>query len=220
MTRAAGRFSEALERLLPFVVIAAVVAIGYMAVVRPRLDAYLATRADAAALRQRVQTLQASVERSRALAPADTQASLAAFEARVSGDDTVADVAALLARAVLDSAPAGQLRGFTIDTGDRPGLEARSAPRGAAQDAGSAQAIDGPDARVGLFPHAVAWTPVRVTFESTFQAIGTFLSKIRDLPTLVEIRSARLTRGLPLMKLEVVIRVYQRGAPGGEGSRP
>ena len=36
--------------------------------------------------------------------------------------------------------------------------------------------------------------------------------KVRDLPTTVEVKSATLTRGLPLMKMEVLIWVYQRGA--------
>jgi hypothetical protein len=52
---------------------------------------------------------------------------------------------------------------------------------------------------------------VRITFESTFEAAASFLWRVRDLPTAVEIRSATMTRGLPLMKVEVLIRVFQRG---------
>ncbi|HNV02682.1 MAG TPA: hypothetical protein PLE61_02500 [Vicinamibacterales bacterium] len=214
-----GRAGEALERLLPFLVIVAVAAAGFMWAVRPRLDAYLAARADAAALGERVRTLQASIDRSRGLAAADPQAALAEFEARASADDRVADVAALLARAALDSAPAGQIGGLTIETGDRVPRAAAAAAATVRLAGGQGRGLpdDGPDARFGLFPYAVSWTPVRVRFDSTFGAIGAFLSTLRDMPTIVEIRSVRLTRGLPLMTAEIVVRVYRRGAPEQEG---
>jgi Tfp pilus assembly protein PilO len=206
----AGRLSEALLRLLPLLIVVAIATCGYLWYVQPRLNAYLRTRSDVSTLRDRVRTLQASTERARDRVPVDLQASIAEFEARVSRDDKVADVAAALATAVLDAAPADQLRGLTIETGDRvqQGIDAggRGAPRPGAGPAG-----DGPDVRMALFPYAVSYTPLRITFESTFEAIGDFMWKIRDLPTTVEIRSARLTRGLPLMKIEALVRVYQRG---------
>jgi len=59
----------------------------------------------------------------------------------------------------------------------------------------------------------VSYTPLRVTFESTFEAAGNLLWRVRDLPTTVEVRSAALTRGLPLMKTELVVLVLQRGLP-------
>jgi hypothetical protein len=37
------------------------------------------------------------------------------------------------------------------------------------------------------------------------------LYNLRDMPTTVEIRSATLTRGLPLMTIELLVRVLQRG---------
>jgi hypothetical protein len=205
-----GRLSEALRRLLPFFVTVAIATCGYLWFVQPRLGAYLRTRTDVSALRGRVRTLQVSTERARAPRPVDMQASLTEFEARVSRDDTVADVTAALANAVLDSAPADMLRGFTIETGDRIQQGTDGVSRGPARP-GSGFSGEGPDLRFALFPYAVSYTPVRIAFESTFDAIGTFMSKIRDLPTAVEIRSARMTRGLPLMKVEVLVRVYQRG---------
>ena len=80
------------------------------------------------------------------------------------------------------------------------------------------------------FPYEVSYTPLRVTFESTFEAAGSVLWQLRDLPTTVEVRSAALTRGLPLMKTELVVRVLQRGGaidaatpavpPAGESAAP
>ena len=74
------------------------------------------------------------------------------------------------------------------------------------------------DPRLALFPHAVSYTPLRVTFESTFEAAGNLLWQLRDLPTLVEVRSAALTRGLPLMRTELLVRVLQRVDPTDAGT--
>ncbi len=206
----------------------AIATCGYLWYVQPRLNAYLRTRTDVSTLRDRVRTLQASTERARDRVPVNLQASIAEFEARMSRDDKLPDVAAALATAVLDVAPAGQLRGLTIETGDRVPQGVDSGVRGASRP-GTGSAGDGPDVRMALFPYAVSYTPLRITFESTFEAIGNFMWKIRDLPTTVEVRSARLTRGLPLMKVEALIRVYQRGeaidgaqslAPGAASSAP
>ena len=126
----------------------------------------------------------------------------------MSAEDRVADVAAVLARAVLASAPAGQLRSFVIETGERlSSLPRAGAPAGAGPGNGVADA----DPRLALFPYAVSYTPMRVSFESTFEAAGSLLWRLRDFPTVVEVRSLTLSRGLPLMKTELLVRVLQRG---------
>jgi len=199
VTGRSTRSGDAAWRLLPLLLVAAIVACGHLWLIQPRLSAYLRARSDADALQGRVKTLQTSAARALALPPADVAASLREFERRVSPDDRVADVAQALGEAVLDSAPPDMLRGFTIETGDRVQQAIGAGNRGA-------------DARVALFPYAVGYTPVRITFESTFESAGTFLWKLRGLPTLVELRSARMTRGLPLMRVEVLLYVFQRGA--------
>jgi len=185
-----GGLAEALERLLPFLTIVAIVTAGWFWFVQPRFGAYLRARTDAAALEERVRTLQLASGRARPQPPADLERTQREFEARVAADDKVAEVAAALARAVLASAPAGQLRSFVIESGD---------------------STAGGDPRLALFPYAVSYTPVRVSFESTFEAAGNVLWQLRDLPTLVEVRSATLTRGLPLMTIDLVVSVLQRG---------
>jgi hypothetical protein len=195
-----------LERLLPFLTIAAVITAGWFWFVQPRLSAYLRARTDAVALEERVRTLQ-QVSKRTPPPPADLDRTQREFETRVSAEDKVAEVAAALARAVLASAPAGQLRSFVIETGERTSSPSRA---GAQANAGPGGAADG-DPRLALFPYAVSYTPLRVSFESTFEAAGAMLWRVRDLPTMVEVRSATLTRGLPLMKVELLVRVLQRG---------
>ena len=205
----AARLNDAIVRLLPFLLGVAIVTCGYLWFIQPSLGTYLRTRADVAALNNRVSTLQQTTDRARAQTPPDMQTSMRDFEQHMSREDKVADVAAALAKAVLDSAPQGKLRGFAIETGDRiqqaGGAGGRSTPRVAAGTTDEA-----PDPRVLLFAVPVSYTPMRMTFESTFEAAAIFLWRVRDLPTAVEIRSATMTRGLPLMKVDVLIRVFQR----------
>ena len=194
--------SDALERLLPFLAFAAVVTAGWFWFVQPRLAIYLRARTDAAALEERVRTLQQASSRTRSIPPADLGRTQHEFEQRVSSEDRVADVAAAIAKAVLASAPADGLRAFVIDAGDRV-----AAPRGGGSEGGG----DGVDPRMALFPYSVSYTPLRVSFESGFETAGDVLWRLRDLPTTVEVRAATLERGLPLMKTELVIHVLQRG---------
>jgi hypothetical protein len=208
--KAAARWNDAIARLLPFLLVVAIATCGYFWLVQPRLGTYLRTRTDIAALYDRVRTLQQTTDRARALPPADMLTSMREFERRMSRDDKVADVAGALAKAVLDSAPPDKLRGFAIETGDRVQQTGGPAGRSTALVAAGTTA-DAPDPRVLLFETPVIYTPVRISFESTFEAGASFLWKIRDLPTTVEIRSASMTRGLPLMKVDVLVRVYQRG---------
>lgn len=218
MTRRMGALGDALERLLPFLTFAVVFTAGWFWFVQPRFDAYLRARTDAAALEERARTMQQASERGQLAPPADLERAQRGFEARVSADDKVADVAAALAHAVLANAPAGMLRSFVIETGDRTSPTSH----GGSADPGRAftgQGGDGADPRLALFPHAVSYTPLRVTFESTFEAAGNLLWQLRDLPTLVEVRSAALTRGLPLMRTELLVRVLQRGDPTDAGTR-
>jgi hypothetical protein len=208
VTRTSG-LADALERLLPFLTIVAVVTAGWFWFVQPRFGAYLRARTDAAALEERVRTLQQATARARPQPPADLERTQRAFEAHVSADDKVADVAAALAQAVLASAPAGKLRSLEIEAGDS--VSSRTLGGTAATARAPGGGTDGGDPRLALFPYAVSYTPVRVSFESTFEAAGNLLWQLRDLPTGVEVRSAALTRGLPLMKTELLVRVLQRG---------
>ena len=199
--------AQALERLLPLLVFAAIITAGWFWFVQPRLATYLRAGTDTAALEERARTLQLAAAKDRSAPPVDLDRTQREYESRVSADDRVAEVAAALAKAVLASAPEGELRAFSMDAGDRV-----SAPRGADRDTGTpGSAPEDGDPRLALFPYAVSYTPLRLSFESTFETAGTLLWRLRDLPTTVEVRSAVLTRGMPLMKTELLVRVLQRG---------
>ena len=215
-----GRLGDAIERLLPFIIVVVIVTFAFFWFIQAPLNAYLRTRTDTDALQARLKTEQESVARASGTPPVDIQATLAAFERQMSPDEKVADVTALLAKAVLDSAPGDKLRGFVIETSDR--IKAENDEGGGARAAAvSADRVaSAPDPRLALFPYTVVYTPVKVAFSSTFEGIANFMWKVRDLPTTVEVRSATLTRGLPFMKMELLIWVYQRGAAVGPDPAP
>jgi hypothetical protein len=212
-----GALGDALERLLPFLTFVVVFTAGWFWFVQARFDAYLWARTEAAALEERAGTMQQASERGQLAPPADLERAQREFEARVSADDKVADVASALAHAVLANAPAGMLRSLVIETGDRT---SQTVPGGSADPGRGyiAAGVDSADPRLALFPHTVSYTPVRVTFESTFEAAGNLLWQMRNLPTLVEVRSAVLTRGLPLMRTELLVCVLQREDPTDAGT--
>jgi Tfp pilus assembly protein PilO len=207
-----GRLSDAIERLLPFLIVVAIVTFAFFFFIQTPLNAYLRTRTDTAALETRLQTARDSVARAAGTPPVDIQASITLFEKQMASDERVADVTALLAKAVLDSAPADKLRGFVIETSDRIKAEADEGGRAKARPVTTSTVGTSPDPRLSLFPYKVAYTPVKVAFSSTFEGIANFMWKVRDLPTTIEVKSATLTRGMPFMKMEMLIWVYQRGA--------
>jgi hypothetical protein len=215
-----GRLRDAVDRLLPFIIVVVIVTFAFFWFILAPLNTYVRARTDTKALQTRLKTERESVARASGTPPVDIQATLVAFEKHMSPDEKVADVTALLAKAVLDSAPGDKLRGFVIETSDRikAGSGASGGAKAAAMSAGDLASV--PDPRLALFPYKFVYTPVKVAFSSTFEGIANFMWRVRDLPTTVEVRSATLTRGLPFMKLELLIWVYQRGAAVGPDLAP
>lgn len=214
---AVNRATDTFERVIPVVVVAAIALVGYFWFVQPRIGEYLRNRNEVRQLETQVRELQDAVNRGRGTAPADEAAALRLFEERVSREDKVSDIVEILAKAAQDSAPKGQVRGLQIQTGDsvpwQPGL---------ALARGGDGMSEAPDPRLGLFPVPVSYTPVTVSFESSYAAISRFVWRLRDMPTLIEVQSLELARGLPYMTARVRILVYQRGETpsGGIGSGP
>jgi hypothetical protein len=208
---AANRTSETLDRVLPVIVVAAIVALGYFLFVQSRVAEYLRARTEITTLEARVGTLQDTVNRGRTAPSADEAAALRLFEERMSPDDRVADVVELLARLAADSAPKGTMKGLQIVTGTSARWPTGSAGQ-AATRRGSGEPADEPDPRFGLFPVTLTYTPVTVSFQGSYGAIERFVWRLRDMPTMIEIRSMELARGLPLMQVSIRLFVYQRGA--------
>jgi Tfp pilus assembly protein PilO len=215
-----GRLSHAIDRLLPFIIVVAIVTFAFFWFIRAPLNTYLQARTDTAALQARLKTAQDSVARASGTPPVDVRSSLEMFEKQMATDDKVAEVTALLAGAVIDSMPADKLRGFVIETSDRIKAGSDVIGRGGAPTVMVSQVGSSPDPRLALFPYTVTYTPVKISFSSTFEGIANLMWKVRDLPTTVEVRSATLTRGMPLMKLELLVWVYQRGASVGQEQAP
>lgn len=210
---AINRATATFERVIPIVVVAGIALVGYLWFVQPRVGEYIRNRNEIRQLETQVRDLQDEISRGRGLPPADEAAVLRLFEERVSKDDKVSDVVELLAKAALDSAPKGQVRGLQIHTGESTAWQP-----GVALARGTDGASEAPDPRIGLFPVPVTYTPVTVSFESSYAAIARFAWRLRDMPTLVEIQSADLARGLPLMRARLRVLVYQRSdTPGGAG---
>lgn len=210
---AVNRATDTFERVIPVVLVAAIALVGYFWFAQPRIAEYLTNRNEIRLLETQVRGLQDEVNRGRGVAPVDEAAALRLFDERVSTDDKVSEIVETLAKAALDSAPKGQVRGLQIQTG-----ESQPWRPGPAQARTGDAASEAPDPRMGLFPVPVTYTPVTVSFESSYAAISRFVWRLRDMPTLIEIQSMDLARGLPYMKARLRILVYQRGeAPSGPG---
>jgi hypothetical protein len=188
------------------VALLAIVVGGYVWFVQPRISAYRQNLAEVTRLETRVRALQDAVKDGGGAPSPDDAPALALFEQRLSKDDVVPEVVERLARLAGESAAAGRVRGVTITTGD----PVQAHTTNAAPSLGSGGVVI-PDPRFGLFPGPVAYTPVAVSFESSYEAIAGFAWRLRDLPTIVEIRSVELTRGLPLMRVAVQVLVFQSG---------
>jgi hypothetical protein len=212
-----ARLRDIVERLLPYLIVIVIVAFAWVWFIRTPFNVYLRTRTDLASLQARLKTVQESVARAGGAPSVDLDSTMREFERVVSLDDRVSDVTAALASAVVDSAPGDKLKLFSIETSDRVKASEDSG-RGGAPRVTANNLAASPDPRFALFPAAIIYTPVKITYSSTFDGISSFIWKVRDLPTTIELKSATLTRGLPLMKMELLIWVYQRRS--GTGQEP
>lgn len=205
---AANRANDTLMRALPFVVAAVIVLLGYMWFIQPNVTEILRSRNDATSLEARVRVLQDTVDRAKRGGSPDESSALRTFEARMSADDCVSEVVERMVHAALESAPKGKVKALQVATGE----SAHWAPTQAgAMARGGDMVTDQPDPRFGLFPVSVTYTPVTVAFDASYEAIERFVWQLRDMPTMIEIRSMELTRDLPLMHAVVRVYVYQRG---------
>lgn len=212
------RLTEALDRFLPLIITAGIVAVAYFLFIQTPLNTYLRARTEITSLQGRLRTARENVARASGVPAVDVQASLALFEKQMSPDEKVSDVTAIFSKAVLDSTSAEKLRTFVIETSDR--IKAAEGSQNKAVTASTGTLATSPDPRFGLFPYKVHYTPVKVAFSSNFEGIANFMWKIRDLPTIIEVKSATLTRGLPFMKMEILVWVYQRGPQVTEQPAP
>lgn len=198
-----------LRRLLPIIVALVVVAVGFMFFVEPRVAELLRRQTESRGLENRVATLRTSIDRAgRAPAPGQDEV-MRQFEARTPAEDKVADVIEMLAKRALDPKAPGRLRGLLIEAGQRVGSSGVVSPSGP-RVAETPRETESVDPRLSLFGGPFDYTPISLSFLSTYDRVGDFLWRCRDLPTTVEIRTLDITRGLPLVKVRMMLFVFQR----------
>jgi hypothetical protein len=200
---------------LPLALAATVFVIGSFAFVGPRIFNALEARSEAASLEERAASMR--LLRDAGPTAANKVRAVAEFERLVSKHDRVPEVIEILARLAFDPGNPPQARGLLIETGQRASPNAAAAPGDMAGDARSSL-----DPRWALFPGSLEYTPITVTFETTYDRLGLFLWRLRDLPTLVEVRSVEIGRSLPLLKVKLVLFALQRTnqAPTASASKP
>lgn len=203
----------AVRRLLPVIVSLVVIAIAFLLFIQPRLADWLRAQNDARSLDQRIAAMRASIRNAGALPPAGEDALLREFESRTPAEDKVPELIELLARRALDPKAPGRLRGLLIEAGQRVTMspladQQDQSPR-VASPPGQTQTPP-VDPRLALFGGPFDYTPVSVSFLATYDRVGDFLWRCRDLPTTVEIRTFEIVRGLPLVRVRMTLNVYQR----------
>jgi hypothetical protein len=206
MSAATDRINALLPRILPVVLGVVIVSFGYYWVLEPGIADVLRNRVEVRTLAARVRVLEERTARGGGIVSTDQDQAISLFEQRVSKEDRVADVGERLIRAVAESATDGKLRNLVMGTGDPPAAGLAGQVRQVA--AGEVETVD---PRWSLFPYRLTHTPVTLSFDASYGTIARFFSKIRDLPTAVEIRSVKLTRGLPLMSAQLTVFVFRRG---------
>lgn len=224
------------KRIVVLIAPIAVFAIIYLALVAPRQSAARRAQREAAALRPRLLAVQGrlteqpSTVKDRGTVEIDL--AMRAFERRVPTDDRVSELLEQLAQLALDpsfaatdasgdgsgslgSGAGGKVRNLKIDTGDR--LELRAGDALAPQVASAFAEL--PDPRLALFQTNLAYSPLTVSFDATYQALGRFLWGLRDLPTAIEIRSLEVTRPAKpfyqsqFLHVELTLYAFQRVRP-------
>ncbi len=180
-----GAIGATLRRLLPVIVALVIVAVGFLWFVEPRITDMLRWQTEGRGLDNRVATLRASVDRASRMGGAATDEAMKQFEARTPTEDKVADVIELLAKRAQDPKAPGRLRGLLIEAGQRVGVGSAAAAAAAAAAAQGAPRVGGAppestgslekgDPRLALFGGPFDYTPVSLSFLSTFDRGGDF----------------------------------------------
>jgi hypothetical protein len=218
--------TSALSRSATLIVAIAVALVAYFWLIQPRVTAYVLARNDVRTKQVRLQTGQEALARAARIQPVTDAAFMADFNRRMSADDKVSEIIASIAKALATDDSGTHVRGLLIEAGEHQRIEVQSAvadersdfqPRVAQNpEAGRRGVADG-DPRARQFPVPLLCTPVAVSFESDFESVGTFLWGLRDAPTVVEVNSLAIERGLPLMRVRAQLLIYQRLGAGDQG---
>ena len=174
--------TERLKQWLPLAPPLVILAAGWLLLIAPASADSARTGRDLDALRQRAAQVRATLSEPAPQAPAGDP--IAAFQRQVAASDATAALLEELARL----ASASRVNNLLIETGERVAVAAdATAPR----VAGAAQV----DPRIQLFATPLAYSPVTMSFDADYAAIGNLLWRLRDLATIVEVRSLEIRSG-------------------------
>lgn len=190
----------------------AVLAVSFFAFIQPRMTAGKTAHARLAPLEQRVVSVQAALAAAPAAEAGDARNTMPEFERRTPAGDRVPDLLEQLAGLAAADAAGEKVQHLLLETGKRvvpPPPKAGEAPRVATIEP------DAMDPRLALFRTPLSYTPVTMTFESSYARLGRFFWELRALPTLVEVRSVEVgpvAQG-DVVHTRLVILAFQRATP-------
>jgi hypothetical protein len=171
---------QQLRRVAPFALPIVIIALGWLALIRPAVSDSRRTAGELEGLRQRLSVARAAMNEPPP--PVIVADPVKAFESHVPARDAGGRIVQeLLARA----AEAGVSQP-AIETGEPGDVSAASGPR-------VSNAADA-DPRLQMFDLRLTYTPVTMTFAADYASLGEFLWRLRDLATIVEIRGLTLSR--------------------------
>lgn len=192
----AGPVRLAVAALAPLLVLALV----FVALIRPRTSEVDAEAARIATLERRVDDMRASI--AGAGVDDDGRAGIAEeIERRIPAVDPVPMVLEQLMQPGF--AGADDVQNLIVETG------ARTSAQG-----------DGTDPRIGLLPATLVYTPIRVSFDGPYPRVGRLLWELGALPTLVEVGSLNVQSAADasLVHVELVLRAFERNGVSREGA--
>jgi hypothetical protein len=186
---------------LPLVLAVTVFVVGSLTLVLPRMSRALAASSEAASLEGRKANMRRLLQRAEPIGSGKVRA-VAELPKLVSHEGGVPATIEALARLASSPGHPAQAHGLLIEAGQ---------PSSAGIGGAATEAIP-LDPRWVLFAGPLEYTPIKVTFEATYERLGLFLWRLRDLPTLVDVRSVDIERSLPLLKVKLTLfALHERG---------
>jgi hypothetical protein len=167
-----------LRPLAPVVAPVVILAAAWFLLLGPAIARNSRTARDLDAARQRLLMARRAV--SGPVPPAVAGDPAALFVRTLAARDATPQLLEQLARRAADATA----EGLTIETGEPATVAAASGPQVANQPQ--------PDPRLALFDVSLAYSPITMSFDAEYPQIGSFLWNLRDLATVIDVRSFEL----------------------------